>query len=336
MTAMLRRSRWQARHSRQRPWTVTRLAPALVLALLAAAVPAWASIRAATMTPALTSAAGSGHDRASAPAGASPDILSPSSAGMARPEPATAVAHPAQGTPDGINAGFARLTGTLRVRSAGLAYAPLGDGLPTLLGEWEAGPAWSTMKVPLGIAALDRSDSASVRQLVHRAITESDNQAAEALWSQLGGGRTAADAVDAVLATHGDDRTHTQSQRIRPPYTPFGQTVWSLTDQVRFASALACSSQDQPVVDEMTHVVSAQQWGLGRLPSATFKGGWGPDHAGRYLVRQVGLISLNGHPVAVALAAEPTSGSFDDGVQALNRMTDWIRQSIHPATGGCR
>jgi hypothetical protein len=230
--------------------------------------------------------------------------------------------------------GFAQLSRTLRLRSAGLAYAPLG-GAVTRLGAWETGPAWSTMKVPLSLAALARSDSETTRQQVHRALTGSDNQAAEQLWSLLGGGRPAADAVDAVLADHGDDQTRTQPQRTRPPYTPFGQTLWSLTDQTTFASALACSPRDQPVSQEMAQIDPSQQWGLGRLPSAVFKGGWGPDTTGHYLVRQFGVVSLNGYRVAVALAAEPASGSFDDATRALDHMADWLQQSVHATSGGC-
>lgn len=248
-------------------------------------------------------------------------------AGSARPD----VAQPA---PPALAAGFDRLVAGLGVRSAGLVYAPVG-GTPVRLGSWRTGPAWSTMKVPLSLAALRRSDSANVRALVHRAITASDNQAAEALWSGLGGGHAAGNAVDQVLVAHGDRRTRTQSQRIRAPFTPFGQTVWSLTDQVTFASALACSAGDRPVAEEMAGVTAAQRWGLGRLPSAAFKGGWGPDPAGRYLVRQFGVVSLDGHLVAVAIAVEPADGSFDGGVRALNRIADWLRRSVHPTSGGC-
>lgn len=90
------------------------------------------------------------------------------------------------------------------------------------------------------------------------------------------------------------------------------------------------------VVDEMERVTRGQRWGLGRLPSAAFKVGWGPDPADRSLVRRFGIVPPNGHLVAVALAAEPTSGSFVDGVRALDRMADWLSRPIHPTSGGCR
>jgi hypothetical protein len=191
------------------------------------------------------------------------------------------------------------------------------------------------MKVPLSLTALGRSDTAGTTSLVHKAITESDNAAAESLWSGLGSGDTAASAVDAILAAHGDTTTRTQSQRIRPPYTPFGQTTWSLARQVTFASSMACSAADRPVYQEMSQVIASQRWGLGQLQGAAVKGGWGPDPSGRYLVRQFGIVRLDGHLVAVAVAVTPSSGSFDDGVHALDRVTGWMKQHVHPASGGC-
>lgn len=234
-----------------------------------------------------------------------------------------------------LRAGFAELRAELGVRAVGLAYAPVGDGPIVLLGDWRSGPAWSTIKVPLSLAALRRSNTTDTRRLVHRALTVSDNQAAEALWSQLGAGRSAADDVDAALTAHGDRQTRTQAEQVRPPYTPFGQTAWSLAAQVRFGSALACTAADRPVLDEMSHIVAAQRWGLGRLPGAAFKGGWGPDPSGRYLVRQFGVVRLNGRLVAVAIAVQPASGSFDGGIRAMDLIADWVKQNVHPNRGGC-
>jgi hypothetical protein len=232
-------------------------------------------------------------------------------------------------------ASFRQLRSRLHARSLGLVYAPLGDPHPVRLGDWQTGPAWSTIKVPLGVAALRRSSTGEVPGLVHRAITESDNAAAEALWGGLGNGQPAATAVDSVLADHGDRSTRTQSRQVRPPYTPFGQTTWSLTNQVTFVSKLYCSGHDTTVVREMTHISSAQAWGLGRLKGATFKGGWGPDPSGRYLVRQFGVVTIGSAQVAVAVAVEPDNGSFGRGTQNLDLVAAWLRQNVHPASGSC-
>lgn len=74
--------------------------------------------------------------------------------------------------------------------------------------------------------------------LVVRAITASDNAAAEGLWSRLGSGFEAATATQTVLAEAGDTSTRVNAVRTRPSFTPFGQTSghWS----PRAASWPAC------------------------------------------------------------------------------------------------
>jgi hypothetical protein len=278
--------------------------------------------------------------------GASSGTAQRSVAGTAEPPPigsgAAAVAPGAEGVvrsarvPAGtLTADFAELQRTLDVRRIGVVYAPVGSDDPVELGDWTAGVAWSTIKVALSIAAFRKSPDKTTTSLVHNAITRSDNAAAEKLWAHLGGGRDAAAAVDAVLADHGDSRTRTQSERTRASFTPFGQTTWSLADQVDFASHLACTPSDSKVVEEMRSVTPEQRWGLGRLPGAAFKGGWGPDASGRYLVRQFGVVEVHGRSVAVAIAAEPRSGTFADGTAVLNRVASWLARSLPPQQGSC-
>ncbi|MDQ1287293.1 MAG: hypothetical protein QG622_858 [Actinomycetota bacterium] len=258
--------------------------------------------------------------------GASTVAVTPGIAGLAR----------SARKPDGtLAADFADLQDTLNVHRIGVAFAPVGSDDPMELGDWTTGAAWSTIKVALSIAVFREPPNKTTTSLVHNAITRSDNAAAEKLWAHLGGGRDAAAAVDAVLADHGDGRTKTQPDRTRASFTPFGQTTWSLADQVVFASHLACTSSDSKVVEEMRSVTPEQRWGLGRLPGAAFKGGWGPDLSGRYLVRQFGVVEVHGRSVAVAIAAEPRSGTFADGTAALNRVAAWLARSLPPQQGSC-
>ena len=65
------------------------------------------------------------------------------------------------------------------------------------------------------------------------AITESDNAAAESIWEGLGDPATAAAEVGKVLHDTGDP-TMVESRKLRPEYTAFGQTDWSLTNQAMF------------------------------------------------------------------------------------------------------
>ena len=159
-----------------------------------------------------------------------------------------------------------------------------------------------------------------------RAITESDNAAAEELWSRLGSGSRAAAAVQRVLAAAGDTGTTVNATRTRPPFTPFGQTVWTLDGQLRFVAALPCLGGADSVLSLMRQIVPGQRWGLGSagVPAA-FKGGWGPDPAGHYLVRQMGLLTLPGNRVlAVTLMVQPDSGDFAAGTAALTRLARWV------------
>src|SRR6516165_12191932 len=71
------------------------------------------------------------------------------------------------------------------------------------LGRWWSGVAWSTIKVPLAIAAL-RSDWLRAKDLAAKAITESDNGASEQLWSGLGDPAEAARRVQDIIAEGGD------------------------------------------------------------------------------------------------------------------------------------
>src|SRR5689334_21885521 len=61
-----------------------------------------------------------------------------------------------------LAADFDRLTAKLHA-VAGLTVVAVGDGqAPMALGHWRTGPAWSTIKVPLVIAALREEQSPKV------------------------------------------------------------------------------------------------------------------------------------------------------------------------------
>ena len=92
---------------------------------------------------------------------------------------------------------FDELSGTVPA-TIGIAIAAADGTCLLSLGTWSTGVAWSTIKVPLAIAAL-RAGVGS-RELVVQTITESDNAAAEELWSGLGDPVAAAQQVQAVIA----------------------------------------------------------------------------------------------------------------------------------------
>ncbi|MDR2378318.1 MAG: hypothetical protein LBD70_02665 [Bifidobacteriaceae bacterium] len=256
----------------------------------------------------------------------------PSPASSAASEPGAAA--PALNTPqlDPASALQAELTATVAALEAetgtslGVALlAAGGDAASTIsAGSWVSGRAWSTIKVPIAIAALEAGGSDAAAVL---AITQSDNAAARELWNSIGAAEAAGAATDAVLRAGGDSATAVQR-------LPFGYTVWDLTAQAGFAAHFPAGAAADRVWDLMGQIDSSQRWGLGRLDAARFKGGWSPDDAG-YTVRQFGQAPLANGCVAVAIAAD--ASSFEAGAAALDRLADRLAAlaEVLP-TGPCR
>ena len=213
----------------------------------------------------------------------------------------------------------------------GLAVSALGlDRRVERVGTIRTAVAWSTSKVPVAMAVIAAGGEAAQQANLRRAITASDNAAAERLWGSLGGGRSAAAAAEQQLRGAGDARTSVEYRALRGAgYTPFGQTSWALTDQARFAAGLACSRAGQEVLGLMGQVVPGQRWGLGSAGvDAQFKGGWGPGSApgagGGYLDRQLGVVTIHGKPLAVAVATRPADGSHETGTRNLTAIARWL------------
>lgn len=218
------------------------------------------------------------------------------------------------------------------------AYLDPADGTPVTGGTLEStlaapGPvAWSTSKVPVAVAALravadgsSLSDAATVQGNVTAAITASDNAAAQALWDSLGDPATAGAKTEAVLRDGGDDTTTVQTEVTRPGLTSFGQTAWTTEAQVRFAAGLQCLAGAEPVVAAMGQIAAGQDYGLGRLAGAVFKGGWGPDLSGAYQVRQFGLVpGADGTLVPVAVEVVSPDGSYESGMASLDALVDQL------------
>lgn len=257
--------------------------------------------------------------RASADVSAEPAL---SSAQSASPPRAT------QGA-SALTASFARLQSQLGGR-IGLAVVPVGSAGRTQPGAVQLGTltsevAWSTSKVPLVIAALSRTSGSSVQTLARAAITKSDNAAAERLWRGLGNATAAGNSMNSVLVALGDPTTRTQTRVVRAGFSAFGQTQWTAKDQAKVASALPCSQHARTVYDLMGKIDRSQAWGLGTISGARFKGGWGPDTQGRYVVRQMGVLIVKGVPVmGVSILSKPSDGSFSAGTSALTAIAHWL------------
>ncbi|GAT08433.1 uncharacterized protein RMCN_1566 [Mycolicibacterium novocastrense] len=234
-----------------------------------------------------------------------------------------------------FEAEFAALEATLDA-DVGVVVRPVGTGpAPVAAGEQGVDSAWSTIKVPLAIAGLRAADPPEVTDVMRAAITRSDNAAAESIWQSLGDPATAAQKVQDVLAQTGDP-TVVESEKVRPEFTAFGQTIWSLANQAMFLSSAVCDVRNEPIMSLMSEIEPGQRWGLAVIPGVRSKGGWGPSESGAYLVRQMGIVPLPAGSAVVTVAATPRSGSFEDGARVLTQIADWLSQhdDLLPA-GNC-
>lgn len=190
-----------------------------------------------------------------------------------------------------------------------LGVATVGERGPVTAGFADATPAWSTMKVPIAVAATRTQPG--LESDVRAAITVSDNEAAGRLFDAVG-----PDAVDSVLSEAGVP-AQVNMVDLRPEFSTFGQTLLSVADEAVLADFLPCVDGSGSVLGYMGQVEASQRYGLGAV-GALFKGGWGPDTAGNYHVRQLGLIPRgDGVWSSVALTAIPADGTYETGQAML-------------------
>lgn len=220
--------------------------------------------------------------------------------------------------------------------SIGIAIGPVGGTAPAqYFGDLSTEVSWSTIKVPLALAAL-REYGAQAQPDINLAIMNSDNAAAERLWDMLGTPTEAAAAVTEVLREAGDTTTVVQSQRVRAGFTAFGQTEWSVVEQARFASQLPCMPGGAGILSLMQKVSGTQQWGVQMIEGTSVKGGWGPqpDAEGNYLVRQLAVVPTDTGEVAVTMATTPDGGTFEDGTAILDTVGTWILENLDELPAG--
>ena len=225
----------------------------------------------------------------------------------------------------------------------GLAYTSIGKaGIVHSYGTLISGPAWSTSKVPVALAyeaqVNGNPDVAGTNNL-ERAITQSNNDAANALWAQLGSNAVAAQKTQAVLRA-GDDATSTvPSQWSNRPgiATIFGQTEWSLSDQARFAAHLKCIPYSAPVIRLMGQIIPSQSWGIGKTDaqaSSVFKDGWSASGAGQ-LTRQMAIVHTpRGEDYALTMATTPSDGNFATGQANITALAQWAVATIEGVPKG--
>lgn len=186
-------------------------------------------------------------------------------------------------------------------------------------------PTWSTVKVPIAIAAL--RDGASP-DLVDLAIKESDNDAAYALWSHVQWNEgDASSALKELLDDYGSTGELEE---------PFGYSRWLLKDQAVFGSQLPCIPEAEYVYDAMDEIVAWQDNGLDKLPNTRAKGGWGlSEEDNGYTHRQVGVRDTgNGGSIGLAIEVTMPGESADKAIPALNVLAAGVDRAVTEALEG--
>lgn len=250
-----------------------------------------------------------------------------SAASSSSSTPSTSVTSKASPTSTKPSAGLARdvrrVVANHPDADIALAYAPVGGGVPVVVGDAPPLVAWSTIKVPLALAVVRAGDGERLSTDITSALTASDNEAAARLWESLGDGASASGAVEEQLRRGGDRRTGVPSRVVVEGYSPFGQATWRLTDQTRMTSALPCLSGSRPVTTAMGQVVDGQRWGLGGIAGARYKGGWGSTPEG-YVVRQLGIVPGEGGRTAVTLQVR--TGTHAQGTAIADQLAQVVRR----------
>ncbi|WP_233425546.1 N-acetylmuramoyl-L-alanine amidase [Gordonia otitidis] len=132
-----------------------------------------------------------------------------------------------------------------------MSITPAGSDATESAGTSDAGsaspPAWGTIRVPLGLAAIraSRNDSSTATE-VSTAIGSSDATSSNALIRSLGSG--AARSVQSAMANLGDRHTRVASAT---DYAALARTPWAVGDQSLFGARLLCSQDRSPVTTPM-------------------------------------------------------------------------------------
>jgi hypothetical protein len=245
----------------------------------------------------------------------------------------------------GASASFKRFTASLP-GPVELTVAPLGVGMPMSLGGDRATHGWSTTKVSVLVALLQARQedlTPQERSWAQSAITESSNESVLDLFHDLeqieGGLVPASEYIQELFRRSGDEETVVATAPPPPgAVTTFGQTEWRPSNAVKFFSALGRGCLLQPagtsyVLTSMRHIEPSESWGIGSVgfSRVAFKGGWGPESSGAYLVRQSGIVDVGtSRAVAVAIVAFPPPGgaSFETGTAMLTQTATWLRRHL--------
>lgn len=160
---------------------------------------------------------------------------------------------------------------------------------------------------------------ADQQTLAQEMIEQSDNDAATALWDEVG--------EAPAVAAFDDEAGLTQTT----PNVAWGLTTTTAADQVKlldqiaFPSLLLGAAARQYELGLMEDVESSQAWGIsaGVAPGATLaiKNGWLPLDAGGWQVNSIGYVDGDGRDYVIAvLVQSPTEYAGINAIEGLSTL----------------
>ncbi|MEV0380867.1 serine hydrolase [Nonomuraea sp. NPDC050643] len=171
-----------------------------------------------------------------------------------------------------------------------------------------------------------RKTSAWERRTAARAVKVSDNAAASALWSAIGGASGLAAANKRLGLRH-----------TRPgPGGAWGSTTTSAADQVRLLSALVSPKSPLSarhrayVLRLMGDVAPEQAWGVSAAGTgAALKNGWLPRErdGGRWTVNSMGRVRKGGRTYLIAVISR-RHRSMGAGVKAIEHVSKMVARGL--------
>ena len=202
---------------------------------------------------------------------------------------------------------------SLRIKNASVAVTPLGSGQTMTVGDHRRDFAWSTIKVPVVVAADSRRTGSRADKSA--ALRYSNNGAARRVYDSLGPSRRS--ILNRHLRAHGDGRTRTSA--VAP-----GLTYWHVAHQSRYASRIACAPKARPARIEMKKARPSYPFGLlqTKLKSRTIqKIGYGGKE-----VRQLAIVTLSdGRKYGVSILAD---GGFGPARAKVDRIARWVANRL--------
>jgi hypothetical protein len=84
----------------------------------------------------------------------------------------------------------------------------------------------------------------------------------------------------------------------------------------------------------MRNLGGNQQWGRAPFADVAAKGSWGPESDGRYLVRQLALVTNDSGTFGASLTAKPGDGSVETGQAMMDALGSWMRVRSDDIAGG--